>query len=77
MRDGSAALSRVEVLVGRRRYPRHRLDLWARLVTADANVRVQLEDISNGGACIRLSSPLAIDGARLCWLNFEVYGRAV
>ncbi len=73
--DGSAALLREEILVGRRQYQRHRVDLSARLITATANARIQLEDISAGGACIRLSRPMAIDSARMCWLNFAIFGR--
>ena len=72
--NGGAALSREEILVGRRQHLRHRLDLSARLIGPDSNVRVQIEDISTGGACIRLIRPLAFDSARLCWLNFAVFG---
>jgi len=73
--DSGAALSRAEVLIGRRQDLRHRLDFSARLVGATANVRVQIEDISAGGACIRLMRPLTDNSARLCWLNFAVFGR--
>ena len=66
-----------EILVGRRVSPRHRLDIAARMITARVNVRVQLEDLSATGACLRLMHPGQLDNGRLRWLNFEVYGRTV
>jgi hypothetical protein len=76
MSQSSAALVE-EVLVGRRASPRHRLDISARMITPAVNVRVQLEDISASGACLRLMHPQRIEDGRLCWLNFDVYARSV
>ena len=75
--DCGAALSHEEILIGRRQHMRHRLDLSARLIGPAANVRVQIEDVSAGGACIRFMRPLKFETARLCWLNFAVFGTVV
>ncbi len=66
-----------DLMVGRREDPRHRLDLSARFVTPGANTRVQLEDISASGACIRLKEPRPLEDGRLCWLNFVAFARMV
>ncbi len=66
-----------DLLVGRREDLRHRLDLSARFVTPGANTRVQLEDISASGACIRLKQARPLEDGRLCWLNFAMFARVV
>ena len=62
-------------LIGRRQSVRHPLDVAARIIVHGGNMRVQLEDISLHGACIRLMRPRTLGAARLCWLQFEAYGR--
>lgn len=66
-----------DALVGRRISQRHRLDISARIICASLNLRVQMEDISASGACVRLMHPQALSDGRLCWLNFAVYARVV
>jgi hypothetical protein len=65
------------VLVGRRESQRHRLDIAARIVSSSASLRVQLEDISLTGACVRLMVPQKIADGRLSWLNFNCFARVV
>jgi hypothetical protein len=60
-----------EVLIGRRQNSRHPIDLSARIVAHGFSLRVQLEDLSATGACIRLMHPRRITGARLRWLHYE------
>lgn len=62
-------------LIGRRQSVRHAIDVAARIIVHGGNMRVQLEDISLHGACIRLMHPRRFAAARLCWLQFEAYGR--
>lgn len=66
-----------EALIGRRVSQRHRLDISARLVGGANNLRVQMEDISASGACVRLMHPRKLADGKLCWLNFAVYARVV
>ncbi len=68
---------RIEELIGRRASSRHPIDLAARFVSAGVNVRVQLEDISATGACIRLMSHRPLGEGRLLWLNYEQFVRPV
>ena len=67
----------LEDIVGRRISRRHRLEISARLIAPGTNVRVQLEDVSATGACVRLMQPERLSSARLCWLGHEHYGRVV
>lgn len=64
-------------MIGRRASSRHRIDLAARFVSPEINARVQLEDISPTGACIRFMSHRAIGEGRLLWLDYEWYARPV
>lgn len=72
-----AVASDEDRLIGRRQSVRHPVDLAARIVLPGANLRVQLEDISLHGACIRLMHPRAFEAARLCWLQFQAFGQIV
>jgi hypothetical protein len=80
MRHGSAEIDPIrdaiahEELIGRRTSSRHPLDLSARIITADASVRVKVEDISATGAAFRMMVPRPIRSGRLCWLGFEIFG---
>ncbi len=74
---GREAAPRPEELIGRRASSRHRIDLAARFVSIDVNVRVQLEDVSPSGACIRLISHRALGEGRLLWLDYEQFVRPV
>lgn len=77
MMDGATAACRNDLLIGRRASTRHKLDMSARLITAHDNVRVQLEDVSSTGACIKLMHPRRLVAGRLCWLQFDSYARVV
>jgi len=66
-----------EALIGRRVSQRHKLDISARLIGGANNLRVQMEDISASGACVRLMHPQKLADGRLCWLSFAVYARVV
>ena len=66
-----------DLLIGRRQANRHRLNMAARLIAAHQNMRVQLEDISASGACIRLMRPGSLHDGHLCWLNFRAFARVV
>ena len=66
-----------EAQIGRRVSQRHRLDISARFIGGGDNLRVQMEDISASGACVRLMHPQKLADGRLCWLNFAVYVRVV
>ena len=66
-----------EALIGRRVSQRHRLDISARVIGGSDNLRVQMEDISATGACVRLMHPQKLRDGRLCWLSFAVYARVV
>ena len=66
-----------EAQIGRRVSQRHRLDISARFIGEGDNLRVQMEDISASGACVRLMHPQKLADGRLCWLNFAVYVRVV
>lgn len=67
----------VEHRIGRREATRHRLSLAARIVTREASLRVQLEDISASGASIRLMHPRAFTGGQLRWLEFAAFAQVV
>lgn len=67
----------IEELIGRRVSTRHRIDLAGRFVSAALNVRVQLEDISPTGACIRLLTDRTLGDGRLRWLDYEWFVRPV
>jgi len=75
--EGVAAVCAKDLLIGRRQSARHKLDMSARLVAAHDNLRVQLEDISAHGACVRLMHPRRLATGRLCWLRFRSFGRIV
>jgi hypothetical protein len=75
--EGTAAACANDLMIGRRQATRHKLDVSARLIAAHDNLRVQLEDISTGGACVRLMHPRRLTEGRLCWLQFEAFGRIV
>lgn len=66
-----------EELIGRRLANRHRLDLSARLVAPCLSLRVQLEDISATGTCVRFMQPCAFESGRLSWLGFAAFVTAV
>jgi hypothetical protein len=68
---------RLDVMIGRRDATRHPVGIAARFLAHEVNVRVQLEDISASGACIRLLHPRALAAGRLCWLDFEIFGQVV
>lgn len=66
-----------DLLVGRRIATRSRIDLAGRYVCVAANVRVQVEDISSTGACMRLMRPQTLTEGTLGWLGFTHFGRVV
>ncbi|MGX7953368.1 PilZ domain-containing protein [Tsuneonella sp. HG249] len=72
-----ATACHVEELIGRRESTRHRVDLSARFVSSQVSLRVQLEDISTTGACIRLKCPRKLEAGRLFWLNSKAFGRII
>ena len=72
-----ATACREEELIGRRESTRHRVDLSARFVSSHVNMRVQLEDISATGACIRLKAPRKLEAGRLFWLSAQAFGRII
>lgn len=69
------AVGRIEEQIGRRAATRHRVNLAARMVTPQENLRVQLEDISASGASIRLMHPRTFAGGHLRWLDFTAYAQ--
>ena len=75
--EGAGAACPNDLLIGRRQSTRHRLDMSARLVAAHENLRVQLEDISASGACIRLMHPRRLSAGRLHWLGLTAFARIV
>lgn len=75
--EACEAIFAEDALIGRRISQRHRLDISARLIGGSLNLRVQMEDISASGACVRLMNPQAVPDGRLCWLSFAVYARVV
>lgn len=66
-------------LIGRRRDPRLRVRLWARLILLDATVRAVLADVSLGGAQIHAPDVDVRPGqqAVLVWDRFEAFGTVV
>ena len=66
-----------EAQIGRRVSQRHRLEISARLIGGANNLRVQMEDISASGACVRLMHPQKLSDGKLCWLSFAVFARVM
>jgi hypothetical protein len=75
--EGAGAACPNDLLIGRRQSARYRLDMSARLVAAHENLRVQLEDISTGGAGIRLMHPRKLTTGYLHWIGLRAFGRVV
>lgn len=75
--EAAAGICPNDLLIGRRRVNRHRLNMAARLIAAQENLRVQLEDLSASGACIRLMRPGSLRAGHLSWLNFRAFARVV
>ena len=71
------ALSGIEALIGRRKSSRHAIDLAARFVSADLNIRLQLDDISFTGASARMLQPRDLGEGRLLWLDYECFVQVV
>ncbi|WP_120717298.1 PilZ domain-containing protein [Tsuneonella amylolytica] len=67
----------LDELVGRRRSTRHPVDISARFLDSEADIRAHIEDISATGACFRLMRPRRLIAGRLSWLGFEIYGEIV
>ncbi|MGN3974276.1 PilZ domain-containing protein [Tsuneonella sp. SYSU-LHT278] len=68
--DREHVSSGVEALIGRRQNCRHPIDLAARFVSSDLNIRLQLADISPTGASARLIHPRTLREGRLLWLDY-------
>lgn len=60
-------------MIGRRQNCWHPVDLAARFVCADLNIRLQLTDISPTGASARLSHPRNLREGRLLWLDYACF----
>lgn len=60
-------------MIGRRINSRIRIDLAARFIAPDINIRLQFEDVSVSGACMRLMHPRRLTEGRLQWLDYSVF----
>lgn len=62
-----------ETLIGRRVTSRFPIDLAARFIAPGINIRLQFEDVSASGACMRLMYPRCLTEGRLQWLDYSCF----
>lgn len=72
-RRGLSSDGLCETLIGRRINSRIRIDLAARFIAPGINIRLQFEDVSVSGACMRLMHPRRLTEGRVQWLDYSVF----
>ena len=67
----------VETMIGRRVSSRFPIDLAARFIAPGINIRLQFEDVSASGACMRMMYPRCLTEGKLHWLDYSVFVETV